>query len=59
MVIAHRLSTVCRADMICVIEKGRLVECGKHQDLLSRNGTYTRLHTLHFRTDSIAIEVPC
>lgn len=59
VVIAHRLSTVCRADMICVIEKGRLVECGKHQDLLSRNGTYTRLHTLHFRTDSIAIEVPC
>ena len=59
VVIAHRLSTVRRADIICVVEKGRIIECGTHQDLLSRKGAYTRLHALHFHADPTSIEVPC
>jgi len=42
-VIAHRLSTVEQADLICVIEKGRIVEQGDHATLLARNGAYARL----------------
>ncbi len=43
LVIAHRLSTIQNADMICVMEEGRIVERGKHVDLISRNGSYARL----------------
>ncbi|MCW1914991.1 ABC transporter ATP-binding protein/permease [Luteolibacter sp. GHJ8] len=42
-VIAHRLSTVRKADLICVLQDGKLVECGKHEDLLARGGLYSRL----------------
>ena len=42
-VIAHRLSTVRKADLICVLQDGKLVECGKHEDLLGRGGLYSRL----------------
>jgi ATP-binding cassette subfamily B protein/subfamily B ATP-binding cassette protein MsbA len=42
-VIAHRLSTVRRADRILVIEDGRLVECGSHRELLAAEGVYARL----------------
>jgi len=41
--IAHRLSTVYDSDIIFVISQGRIVEAGKHQELLSKNGTYKRL----------------
>jgi subfamily B ATP-binding cassette protein MsbA len=48
LVIAHRLSTVIRADRIVVIEDGRISEVGDHQALLDHGGTYKRLYDLQF-----------
>jgi subfamily B ATP-binding cassette protein MsbA len=50
VVIAHRLSTVQRADRIVVLERGRIVDQGTHQELLERGGLYRRLHDLQFQT---------
>ncbi len=47
-VIAHRLSTVRRADRIVVLEAGRIADIGTHDDLLTRLGTYRRLYDLQF-----------
>jgi subfamily B ATP-binding cassette protein MsbA len=48
VVIAHRLSTVRRADRIVVIERGRVIETGRHAELLEKSGTYKRLYELQF-----------
>lgn len=56
-VIAHRLSTVLHADQIIVLEKGTIVESGTHEDLLTRSGLYSRLHSLQFK-ERDAEEIP-
>ena len=49
LVIAHRLSTVRNADKIIVMEKGRIIEKGKHLELYQKDGTYGRLYKLQFK----------
>ena len=51
IVIAHRLATVLRADVIFVIEAGQVVEQGTHQELLENGGLYSRLYELQFKGD--------
>ena len=51
LVIAHRLATVRNADLIYVLEDGRVLEQGSHEELLARGGLYARLCRLQFRDD--------
>jgi ATP-binding cassette subfamily B protein/subfamily B ATP-binding cassette protein MsbA len=46
IVVAHRLSTTRKADQIFVLEKGKIIECGRHGELLSQNGRYAKLWSL-------------
>ena len=48
IIIAHRLSTIENADQILVIDQGKIIEQGKHQDLLNKGGAYAQLHALQF-----------
>ncbi len=52
LVVAHRLSTVMHADRIVVMDRGRIVEQGRHAELLARQGAYARLWLLQQRIDS-------
>ena len=55
-VIAHRLSTVRRADAILVLQQGRIVECGTHDELMVRRGAYAKLYELQFEDEPPEIE---
>ena len=48
LVIAHRLATVQRADRIVVLDGGRIVETGRHAELVARGGLYARLAAMQF-----------
>ena len=50
IVVAHRLSTIRNADKIAVIQKGKVKEIGSHDELIDRNGIYTHLYNLQFKT---------
>lgn len=49
LVIAHRLSTIVQADLILVVEDGRIVETGTHEELVQKDGLYNRLYKTQFR----------
>ena len=52
IVIAHRLSTILAADLILVIDRGRVVESGTHSELLKQGGLYTQLYNTQFNKES-------
>jgi len=58
IVISHNLLTVRDATEIIVLDEGRIVERGRHTDLLSRNGAYARLHRLHVPSGEGAPQPP-
>ena len=49
LIVAHRLSTIKNADEIAVVSKGKIVEMGRHEELLKRNGIYANLYRLQFK----------
>jgi ABC-type multidrug transport system fused ATPase/permease subunit len=53
LIIAHRLSTIRSADEIVVVDEGRVVEQGSHQELLDAGGTYARYYNLQFGAQTI------
>ena len=58
LIVAHRLSTIQRADKIIVMHKGRVREIGNHQQLLSRRGIYWKLYQLQYKDQEIPLPAP-
>ncbi|HMK22125.1 MAG TPA: hypothetical protein VK466_07300, partial [Terriglobales bacterium] len=58
LVIAHRLSTVQRADKIIVMHKGRVREMGTHQQLLTQRGVYYKLYQLQYKDQEVPLPTP-
>jgi subfamily B ATP-binding cassette protein MsbA len=54
IVIAHRLSTIQNADRIVVMQDGSIMETGNHEELLAKNGIYTRLYNMQFSQEELA-----
>jgi ATP-binding cassette subfamily B protein len=52
LAIAHRLSTILAADLILVVDRGRIVERGTHAELLQRGGLYAKLYRHQFAADA-------
>jgi subfamily B ATP-binding cassette protein MsbA len=52
LIIAHRLSTIEKADKIVVMKEGKIVEIGKHQQLLANKGEYAKLYNMQFLNDA-------
>ena len=52
IIIAHRLSTIKNADRILVLDKGKLVEDGTHEELMNKNGLYAHLYQIQYRTNT-------
>ena len=57
VVIAHRLATIQRADIIFVLNEGTIVEQGKHEELLAKGGLYAELYETQFRQDEARVGV--
>jgi ATP-binding cassette, subfamily B, bacterial MsbA len=57
LIIAHRLSTVRRADRLVVLDRGRIVEEGSHAELLGLGGLYARLYQRQFRDEPLGMEI--
>ena len=53
VVIAHRLSTIRNADLICVVQNGRIVEQGAHEQLVKQAGLYQELYNRQFLTAAV------
>ena len=58
IVIAHRLSTILAADLILVMDRGRIVESGKHHELLDRGGLYAHLYQTQFNRAASPVDAP-
>ena len=58
IVIAHRLQTIVRADRICVVDGGRVVESGRHEDLMAKRGRYFSFYQMQFAHESDGKDAP-
>jgi len=56
LIVAHRLSTVRNADLIAVVDGGRIIERGRHDELLARGGLYRRLYEMQFAEEPVAAD---
>ena len=57
LVIAHRLASICGVDQIVVLDQGRVIESGRHEQLLQANGAYARLWRASAETTAPDLEM--